>query len=635
MSVRSAGKTIREARIKAGLSQEKLSDGICSLQSLSRIENESAGVSPSTFQALMARAGAPCEVFPVFENWKDFDCFFHLKHARFHLNSWQLDTAYEELNQLEAKEWNQNRFYYQEWLLLHSMLQFRSGQCSHAQNYDTLLTALHISRPTIDLSDFRHLLLSINEIELLIYAAQELLYLNHPDECLSICSQLQTYLSNTEIAFLEKDHLLAELAVVYCKYLIANKEYSAANQLADTHRHQMVLNGDDTSLLELTFLTGVSSYYLGDPKAALLHFKDVFYSAHAIHSPYATISRNYACTDLNLELPSNLLEVPDIPLCYFETKKITDISAFTDGVYDYNASTIITIGSLIQKFRLDNNVSQQMLCQGLCSKSKLSKIENGTLQPDVALAEALLQRLGFSEREFVFWGDAKEAKFHELKFKLMHTNYLSHNELTEYLNELNRSIYKKDFLYEQYYLYKDALCNQDSPERLSKLQTALSITLPDFEIHKIYNYRLSWTELSILNNIAYEYSCQNLLYQSHLYYEQIMNYYKYAHQSIILQSHTYSVTIALFCRLLHNQNCHQDALDMFVPQKMYPLNYSLSFLGQFLFYYCQVCGECSFINDMSLYARYTCGIERLLERPLNSKILINGILEDFSYNLDF
>ena len=114
-----------------------------------------------------------------------------------------------------------------------------------------------------------------------------------------------------------------------------------------------------------------------------------------------------------------------------------------------------------------------------------------------------------------------------------------------------------------------------------------------------------------------------------------MNYYKYAHQSIILQSHTYSVTIALFCRLLYNQNCHQDALDMFVPQKMYPLNYSLSFLGQFLFYYCQVCGECSFINDMSLYARYTCGIERLLERPLNSKILINGILEDFSYNLDF
>ena len=60
MSVRNAGKTIREARLKAGLTQEQLSEGVCSVLSLSRIENGSAGVSPVTFQALMAHAGAPC-----------------------------------------------------------------------------------------------------------------------------------------------------------------------------------------------------------------------------------------------------------------------------------------------------------------------------------------------------------------------------------------------------------------------------------------------------------------------------------------------------------------------------------------------------------------------------------------------
>ena len=49
MSVRNAGKTIREARIKAGLTQEQLSEGVCSVLSLSRIENGSAGVSPVTY----------------------------------------------------------------------------------------------------------------------------------------------------------------------------------------------------------------------------------------------------------------------------------------------------------------------------------------------------------------------------------------------------------------------------------------------------------------------------------------------------------------------------------------------------------------------------------------------------------
>jgi len=98
MSVRNAGAAIREARQKAGLSQEKLSEGICSVLSLSRIENGTAGVSPATFQALMSHAGAPCEAFPIFANRADFDCFYVLKRARFYLDCWQLAEAYDELN---------------------------------------------------------------------------------------------------------------------------------------------------------------------------------------------------------------------------------------------------------------------------------------------------------------------------------------------------------------------------------------------------------------------------------------------------------------------------------------------------------------------------------------------------------
>ena len=78
MSVQHAGTIIREARIKAGLSQEKLSEGVCSTLSLSRIENGTAGVSPSTFQALMAHAGSACEAYPIFANRADFDCFYSL-----------------------------------------------------------------------------------------------------------------------------------------------------------------------------------------------------------------------------------------------------------------------------------------------------------------------------------------------------------------------------------------------------------------------------------------------------------------------------------------------------------------------------------------------------------------------------
>ena len=49
-----------------------------------------------------------------------------------------------------------------------------------------------------------------------------------------------------------------------------------------------------------------------------------------------------------------------------------------DKAYDY------AIGDIIRDLRLEQNLSQSALCYGLCSKSKLSKIESKTLQPDIA-----------------------------------------------------------------------------------------------------------------------------------------------------------------------------------------------------------------------------------------------------------
>ena len=74
MGVRSAKDGIREARRKAGMTQEQLSEGICSPQALSRIETGVRAVSPATFQALMEQAGVSRSRFPVFAGRKAFDC---------------------------------------------------------------------------------------------------------------------------------------------------------------------------------------------------------------------------------------------------------------------------------------------------------------------------------------------------------------------------------------------------------------------------------------------------------------------------------------------------------------------------------------------------------------------------------
>lgn len=376
MSIQTAGAIIREARQKAGLTQEELSEGICSALSLSRIENGTAGVYPSTFQALMAHAGASCEAYPIFANRTDFDCFYALKRARFYLDCWQLKEVSDELNKIEARNFAKNKYYYQEWLLLHSKLHFRSGCGNHRYIYDTLLEALHISRPELDFSDFRGLLLSLIEIELLIDIAQETLYLNKPELCLQICTQISSYLENSQLSFLEKDKFLAEYAIVYSKYLIAEEDYSNTLKLAEKFRQRTIKNDEDAPLHELTFLTGLALYHVKRTEEALLLFKTAFFSAHSIGSCYATTIKQYLEEKLNITLYDVATDIRDIPLVPYNPKQVIDTSDLSEGVYDLFSPETLTLGGLIRELRIEQHLSQQTLCQGLCSKSKLSKIES-------------------------------------------------------------------------------------------------------------------------------------------------------------------------------------------------------------------------------------------------------------------
>lgn len=74
-----------------------------------------------------------------------------------------------------------------------------------------------------------------------------------------------------------------------------------------------------------------------------------------------------------------------------------------------------TIGDLIYRSRMERNITQKQLCEGICSVQTLSKIESGERMPDVFLLEYLLQRLGLSpdDLEIVLFED--ELRMIELK----------------------------------------------------------------------------------------------------------------------------------------------------------------------------------------------------------------------------
>lgn len=628
MSIRNAGKTIKEARLKAGMTQEQLSEGICTVLSLSRIENGSSGVSPVTFQALMAHAGAPCEVYPIFASRTDFDCFYSLKRARYFLNSWQLQECYDELAAIESKSFADNKLYYQEWLYLYGSLLIRSGCHEHSDIYAIFLEAIHTTRPEIDFADFRQLFLSTTEIELLIAIAQEFLYLNDSDTCYIICSQIASYLASAELDYLKKDFLEAEYAISYSKYLLYIKDYEKVLSVADVYRHKMVQDSEDAPLLELTFLTALGYYYTGKKDTAYSYFKNTFYSAHAIESYYATICRNYVIEHNLFELDNYLSKMEDISRINFPTKKVIDTSNLTDGTYDFFSPDILTIGRLIHDLRKEQCISQTILCQGLCSKSKLSKIENDLLQPDIFLAEALLQRLGISERVLTFWGNERESEIFQLHFKLMHCRLLTNEQKMDYMNRFRNLISeKKPNLLQSYIIDTCSLLNSPT-EIIDRLQTGLYYSLPQFDIRLIHNYRLTWSELSLLNNIAYNYrSIDNE--KCILYFSKLFDYLYINSLDILLVKNVFTLTYFMYSHSLYVQGRYFEVTRLLNDDSYKILKGNSATFSYFLFYYCQSLAECKQLVTATKYAHYTCSIQELYELTINSNALKNYLQDDF------
>ncbi len=635
MSVRNAGIAIREARKYAGLSQEQLSENICSPIELSRIERGYASASSTTFQSLMSRAGVPCKVFPTFENWKDYEIFSDLIHVRFHLDAWQLDAAFADLEKAANGQWNHNKLHYQTWLMLFGILHFRSGLGNHQYMYELFLTALHITKPSINLSNIHKDLLSVQEIELLIYIAQELLELNQSDLCEQICNQIFSYLDNRHITYMEKDRLLAECAIVYVKYLIFRKEYTKGRELADYHIHQMNQNLCTAPLFELAFLSGICNFYLSDMENAKLHFMDVLYASHAISSPFATTAETYIQAHKMMTLSKTLSSAPYIPLKEYPQKNIIDYSDFSDGVFDLDAPDVITIGSLIYNLRIQQKISQKTLCQGLCSNSYLSKIESGIKEPSVILAETLLQRLGISDREFLFWGDEKESAFHQFKFKLRRHKFEPTDEQIQLIKDFKAQLTDKDILYRQHVLLEESYLINDSEKRIEFLNDTLKMTLKDFKIENINNYRLSWIELAILQTIAQEYRHTSTPSIGMFYTNQCTSYHELNHLDCIMQSYTLTHNLHALFTYLYLQQHHQEAINEFIHRDLNICRYNLHICSSIYFYYCQSLGECQKNDNVALNACYACGINHLLANNNSCHLLSKSIKADFNITIDY
>lgn len=230
------------------------------------------------------------------------------------------------------------------------------------------------------------------------------------------------------------------------------------------------------------------------------------------------------------------------------------------------------IGYYIRRIRKERGICQEVLYEGLCSRSTLHRIESGEQQPGLFVASQLLQRLGLDESSFLLPLGPQDFEISNLQKEIISLNAQSRfAEALEKIARLETLVVPQDKLAQQFILRAKALagyecdgkrCPYDYPTQRQMLMQALDMTHPNFDLEKIERCLLSIEDMKSLNQIAITYSETGERRFAIRIYEQLM---KYPRNRLFNNEALLTVTPMLcynFSRLLGRERRYEEELEI-------------------------------------------------------------------------
>lgn len=178
-----------------------------------------------------------------------------------------------------------------------------------------------------------------------------------------------------------------------------------------------------------------------------------------------------------------------------------------------------TMEIVLKYFRKKYNLSQEEICEGICSVTTLSRLEQGNREIDSLLGQTLLGRIG--KEVTLFETMLNEADFELWKIRTEIEDYVEKNQFKsakQKIRKYREVMPQEERIHEQFCLYQEALliiAEKEPLEQLCKtLEKGIKITISDFgeEIDKKRLYSPIEIEMIFLL-IHYDDSKENIAEQ--------------------------------------------------------------------------------------------------------------------------
>lgn len=560
MSFTYYGEYIKNAREKAGFSMERCAEGICSIQTLYRAENNKAGLSAIVFQAIMSRCGESQEVFPVFKNWNDYECFDAMCKAEMWIRSWQVEQGLECLKKMEEFDFASNQLYFQKWLYYHAYMMNRAGSMDYKQIDQMLKKAIKITKPYWDIETIHDEDFTETEFRILILLSENYISLGNTDYAVILLNHLEDSIRKKVMGEMNKSRLEVGLHKVITLMLLVTGQMQKALDLIKLVRKKAFKYSVEEHYIEIAFIYGMAEYLLGDNSTGLRYMRAACYSADAIKARF-TFKGIEWLNMLGLEI-KEIQETQDYcPERIDYSKQILNKNVKDDLLED--GDEVVTYGKILKKRRKEQRVSAKIVSQGLCTESYYSKIENDKAIPDVFLARALMQRLGLSDEPFMFFVGKNDSEQYVLERKFAYIEKYERDKIPDLLAMIEQSCQKKDNrILLRWCEIEQLVLLHSKDDRSEAILGKLRESLPDFVPDRIMDYRLGRLEISGLIAYAYALRDEGHITKAIRVFYSLFHYVDSTRMGDIYKNDFYSMVLAKLVNMLGIQDRYDEIIEL-------------------------------------------------------------------------
>lgn len=262
------GDFIRETRERRGYTQEELCYGICSVPSLSRIENGAQVPGSRRLDALLQRLGCGNQVFNEFVSKEETKIYELTKNIRRAIMDENIEELKRGLLDIEPLLKNKSKFDIQYFLFAKGMLSYLN-KGSREDVLEIYMEAIHITLPEFDgITPLESKLLTFDEITILINIASLYAELERLNDALKIGFWLKGYMEKRVVDEAERKMKYPMILFNITNWLALRERYKDVVEVADDGIQFCIKSGTMRAFPLLIFNKACAMAELGEVEKA-------------------------------------------------------------------------------------------------------------------------------------------------------------------------------------------------------------------------------------------------------------------------------------------------------------------------------------------------------------------------------